>query len=173
MVVIISSLDEVYVKLFDKIAFHLRAILPKRQIHHVGSTAVPGLAGKNIVDVLVSARDIHDIAAIKRRLQKAGFFPGSHSNPADGYVFMASRREETSAGDIHIHIAVAGTTRHDDFLLLRDYLRTHPEETKAYAAAKSAIVRDTNGDRNQYKLRKSKYVAELLGRAQRWKYNCN
>lgn len=86
---------------------------------------------------------------------------------------MASRREETVAGDIHIHIAVAGTTRHDDFLLLRDYLRTRPEETKAYAAAKSAIVRDTNGDRNQYKLRKSKYVAELLGRAQRWKYNCN
>ena len=76
MVVIISSLDEVYVKLFDKIAFHLRAILPKRQIHHVGSTAVPGLAGKNIVDVLVSARNIHDIAAIKRRLQKAGFFLG-------------------------------------------------------------------------------------------------
>ena len=84
---------------------------------------------------------------------------------------MASRREETVAGDIHIHIAVAGTTRHDDFLLLRDHLCTHPEETKAYAAAKSAIVRDTNGDRNQYKLRKSKYVTELIGRARRWKYN--
>lgn len=78
-----------------------------------------------------------------------------------------------SAGDIHIHIAVADTARHDDFLLLRDYLRAHPEEAKAYAAAKYAIVRDTNGDRGQYKLRKSKCVAELLGRARRWKYNHN
>ena len=78
-----------------------------------------------------------------------------------------------SAGDIHIHIAVADTTCHDDFLLLRDYLRTHPEETKAYAAAKYVIVRDMNGDRSQYKLRKSKYVTELLGRARRWKYNHN
>ena len=173
MVVVINPPNEVYVKLFDELAFHLRAILPKRQIHHVGSTAVPGLAGTNIIDRLVSARNIHDIAAIKRRLQKADFFPGSHSDPTNGYVFMASRREETSAGDIHIHIAAIGTARHGDFLLLRDYLRAHPEEAKAYAAAKSVIVRDTNGDRSQYKLRKSKYVAELLRRARRWKYNHN
>lgn len=56
-----------------KLRFTCISILPKRQIHHVGGTAVPGLAGKNIVDVLISARNIHDIAAIKRRLQKAGF----------------------------------------------------------------------------------------------------
>ena len=166
MVVVISPPNETYVKSFDELAFHLRAILPKRQIHHVGSTAVPGLAGKNIIDILVSARNIHDIAAIKHRLQKLIFSLGRIATLRTAtYLWRRGAKKQAQATSISIS--------HDDFLLVRDYLRTHPEETKAYAAAKSVIVRDMNGDRSQYKLRKSKYVTELLGRARRWKYNHN
>jgi len=103
MVVVISPPNETYVKSFDELAFHLRAILPKRQIHHVGSTAVPGLAGKNIIDILVSARNIHDIAAIKHRLQKLIFSLGRIATLRTAtYLWRRGAKKQAQATSISI-----------------------------------------------------------------------
>ena len=143
----------------------------KFPIHHVGSTAVIGIDGKNIVDILISAKTPSDIADIQKQLVAVGYFPSWEPSRRDNYVFMASRREETGAGDAHIHIALEGTEVHDDFLTLRDYLRLNDDEAANYSKAKYTCAEKAKGDRSMYKQYKSEYVSNLLRRARTWRRN--
>ena len=132
------------------------------QIHHVGSTAVPTLDGKNILDILISAKDIEHMNKLRDKLVAIGYFPSLNPSSRQDYTFLASRREETSEGDIHIHLAVADTETHDNFLIIRDYLRSRNDEADQYSSAKYQYVKQANYDRSAYKKLKAAYVDELL-----------
>lgn len=138
------------------------------QIHHVGSTAVPGLDGKNILDILVSAKDSEHMNELRDKLVAIGYFPSLSPSSRKDYIFLASRREETGEGDIHIHLAVADTETHDNFLIVRDYLRSHNNETSQYSSIKYQYAKQANYDRSAYKKLKAAYVDELLQRARKW-----
>ena len=139
------------------------------QIHHVGSTAVPGLDGKNILDILISAKDSERMNELRDKLVAIGYFPSLNPSSRQDYIFLASRREETGEGDIHIHLAVTGTDTHDNFLILRDYLRTYDDEAVRYSNIKYEYAKQANYDRSAYKKLKAAYVDKLLQRARRWK----
>ena len=128
-------------------------------IEHVGSSAV-GIGGKNIIDILVGVKNPREAAD---RLIAAGYFEGNDSH--EDRIFLASRQEETQAGDTHIHVCLKDSPVYCDFLILRDYLRAHPEEAKAYEDHKHEFSEQANRDRKQYKKLKSAYVSELLKRA--------
>ena len=128
-------------------------------IEHVGSSAV-GIGGKNIIDILVGVKNIRKAAD---KLIAAGYFEGNDSH--DDRVFLASRQEETQAGDTHVHVCIKDSPVYHDFLTLRDYLRTYPEEAKAYEEHKHEFSEQAERDRKQYKKLKSAYVSALLERA--------
>ena len=121
------------------------------QIHHVGSTAVPGLDGKNILDILISAKDSEHMNELRDKLVAIGYFPSLNPSSRQDYIFLASRQEETGEGDIHIHLAVADTETHDNFLIIRDYLRSHNDETSQYSSVKYQYAKQANYDRSAYK----------------------
>ena len=102
------------------------------QIHHVGSTAVLGLDGKNILDILISAKDNEHMNELRDKLVAIGYFPSLNPSSRQDYIFLASRQEETGEGDIHIHLALADTETHDNFLIIRDYLRSRNDEADQY-----------------------------------------
>lgn len=133
-------------------------------VEHVGSTAIPKMYGKNILDVLVGVNNSDDFETAIKGLENIGFI-GSEKSRSDEYMFFASDSAETHDGDIHIHIVLRGTKRIDDFLLLRDYLLSHPEEAKAYSNFKRKLIRDGVIDRKEYKHIKADYVSELIQRA--------
>ena len=154
---------------FDAEAKRLRGILgPDVVIEHVGSSAV-GIGGKNIVDILVGVSSADEMISVRDLLASAGYREGHDTHP--DRIFMAWRKDddgvdrETGEGDFHVHIVVVGSEECSNMLVLRDYLRAHPEEALDYYRMKSEFAREAGYDRKKYKALKSVYVKELLERA--------
>ena len=136
------------------------------EIEHVGSTAIPDIKGKNIIDILIGAKNKEQFEKFAQSLTSSGYF-GSEKSKTDIYQFFASRQEETGDGDVHIHLVVVGTGRHDEFLILRDYLLRHKEEADRYLNHKKELISSGVTDRKLYRATKSKYVSELIARAKK------
>lgn len=151
-------------KLYKKVEVSLTKILGKNcVIEHVGSTSIPDMFGKNIIDVLIGAENNFQFEKFAKILTNAGYYP-SFKSKTDEYQFFASKQEETSSGDIHLHLVLKKTNRYNEFLILRDYLLSHPNEAEMYSNHKKQILAN-NKDRKQYKAIKSEYVTNLIIRA--------
>lgn len=137
------------------------------EIEHVGSTAIPDIKGKNIIDILIGAKNKEQFEKFAQTLVSSGYF-GSEKSKTDIYQFFASRQEETGDGDVHIHLIVVGTERHDEFLILRDFLLANENEAKQYSQHKDEILALGQIDRKTYREIKSKYVSALIQRAKDW-----
>jgi GrpB-like predicted nucleotidyltransferase (UPF0157 family) len=133
-------------------------------IDHVGSTAIPDICGKNIIDVLVGADDLEDFQQKLDLISGQGYF-ASQNSKNEIYQFFASKQGETGDGDVHIHLVVKGTDRYEDFLKLRDYLLAFPKEAEAYSNHKKELVGLGVVDRKEYRRVKSEYVSAMIDRA--------
>ena len=136
------------------------------QIEHVGSTAIPNMYGKNIIDILIGAKNINEFNCIKSILEKNKFY-GSKKSKDKEYQFFASTTEETQSGDIHIHLVLKETQRYRDFILLRDYLLVNKSEAEKYSSFKKDLIKNNINDREEYKKIKSEYVSKLIRDARR------
>ncbi|QQS21834.1 GrpB family protein [Candidatus Saccharibacteria bacterium] len=162
--------DSSAVALFQRTHAQLATLLPEAiSIEHVGSTAVPGLAGKGIVDIVIGLADeqrLNDAAAI---LTRHGYYAARDAAKRTDRVFMASRQEETGPGDIHLHLVLQPSTTYDGFIALRDYLCEHPQIAADYYEAKQRFAKQSAYDRETYKTLKGEYVSELLKKALEWR----
>lgn len=136
-------------------------------IEHIGSTSVPGLAAKPTIDVLVVVDDTDEVLARSGPLAALGFEyrPDAWPDPRR-HLFL--RRVVDGRRTHHLHVVPVGSPEIDDYLTLRDYLRTHPAEASAYQDHKHQLVADTGGERDAYVERKAAYVDDLLTRARAW-----
>jgi GrpB-like predicted nucleotidyltransferase (UPF0157 family) len=127
------------------------------QVEHIGSTSVPRLAAKPIIDVLVTVRDITAEEDYLDPLLEAGYElrvrePGH-------------RLVRTPARDVHVHVLEAGDKAAGEYLLLRDRLRADPEDRDLYERTKRALIDEDWPDMNAYAEAKSEVVAEIKERA--------
>lgn len=167
MVQLINQNYEYNKKLYNKVETELRKLFNKSTpINHVGSTAIPNIVGKNIIDVLVGATDKEQFDKYAIILSNNGFFP-SYNSKTDIYQFFASKQEETGSGDIHIHLVVIDTERYNEFLILKQYLLQNSHEAQAYSNHKQLILQQ-NLDRKTYRSVKSEYVSALIARAKEY-----
>jgi GrpB-like predicted nucleotidyltransferase (UPF0157 family) len=130
-------------------------------VEHVGSTAVPGLPAKPIVDMDVVVRVVTDVAPAIKRLVAIGY---TH----EGDLGIAGREAFRAPPDgpyHHLYVVVEGSKPHRDHLDLRDYLRRHPDEADRYAARKREIAFLLEADRQAYVAAKSDLIEEFLRRA--------
>lgn len=152
-------------KLFDEIESELRQILNVDiLITHVGSTAIPDMYGKNIIDVLIGAKDENQFIEIIKILEEQGFIASKKSKD-DSYQFFSSTASETTSGDVHIHLVIKDTERYLEFIILKDFLLQNKEEALKYLNFKKEIINKGITDRREYKKVKSLYVTDLLMRA--------
>lgn len=156
-----------YVKnknLYNKIENELRRVIDINiPIDHVGSTAIPNMYGKNIIDILIGVEDDNEFDKIRDILENNGYYASPKKN--DIYQFFASTKEETKSGDIHIHLVIKDTDRYKEFLILKNYLLNNNDEVKKYSDFKLNILKNGIYNREEYKKTKSKYVSDLLNRA--------
>ena len=150
--------------------YAVKKILKKKfpdntQIDHVGSTAIPYMYGKNIIDILVGVPKENEMDKYSEIIKNLGYFPGRDASGI--YRFFASRNEETESGDIHIHLVYVNTQRYKDFLILKKYLLNNKEERRNYSNIKKKIIKDGYCIRSDYKSIKSEYVTSLLERARK------
>ena len=138
------------------------------RVDHVGSTAVPGLAAKPIVDVQVSGARVQPVDAYRPALEALGYAHTPHPDP-DGVVrYPFFGRPPTRPRAFHVHVAQAYSDHERRHLAVRDFLRTHPDEAAAYERVKRAAAARHPGDRLGYMAAKEAFVDALERRALAW-----
>jgi GrpB-like predicted nucleotidyltransferase (UPF0157 family) len=130
-------------------------------VRHIGSTSVPGLAAKPVVDVLLTVPDVADEPAYLSALEALGL--------ALRVREPGHRMLRTPARDVHLHVLAPDDPAVTDYLDLRDWLRRSPEDRSLYAAAKRALAERSWADMNEYAEAKSPVIAQVLGRARAWR----
>jgi GrpB-like predicted nucleotidyltransferase (UPF0157 family) len=129
------------------------------EVHHIGSTAVPGLGGKGIVDILIGIDNWGQATEIIERLKGIGFL---HVHLKEkGRIFL-SKNTGLSLTNIHIHIAIKQSNVYKEILFFRNYLRENKKEAKNYYNLKKAWLKESNGDRKEYSDLKNKYINNIL-----------
>lgn len=133
-------------------------------IHHIGSTAIPGLLAKPIIDMLGEAKDINKISNFKDEMFKLGFeFKGEYGISQRAYF----NRKNGIA--IHLHIFPENHFQVEKHLLFRDYLLKNVEAVNAYQLKKEELLNAFPKDRQAYQNGKNELVLELTKAAYRWK----
>ena len=133
------------------------------RIAHVGSTAVPGLAAKPIVDVNVAVRDLDDEAAYAPAIESLGVQLRSRDDQHRYFRPFAGRPR-----DVHVHVATPGGVFERRHLLFVDYLRATPQARDRYVATKRAAASRWPHDRLAYTEAKTDVIAPLMAEAERW-----
>ncbi len=132
------------------------------RIDHVGSTAVPELDAKDVIDIQISVRDVAGSESIRPPLERIG------------YVYQATDTDRTQQyfreppGYRRVHVRAAGSFDEQLNLLFRDFLRTHPAAAKDYAREKRSLAGRHRDDREAYVLAKQPTVWRLLLEAHDW-----
>jgi GrpB-like predicted nucleotidyltransferase (UPF0157 family) len=135
------------------------------RVDHVGSTAVPGLAAKPIVDLQLAVDALEPPARYVEALERLGYLFAPDPESPDFHFFgLPAERPRTH----HLHVCAAGSQHELRHRALRDYLRAHPDEVAEYAALKRDLVARHPGDRLAYIDGKDRYVAALERRALAW-----
>lgn len=140
--------DPTWPQQFEELAARLRGWLGDRAlaVHHIGSTSVPGLAAKDVLDVMVSVREDEDFVPVCSALAKHGYRvnPYGHDHPVGATAgpeqWAKGYGSATSGRPVHVHVRVEGRLNHRYALLFRDYLRAHPAMADAYGQAKHRLA---------------------------------
>jgi GrpB-like predicted nucleotidyltransferase (UPF0157 family) len=152
---------------FNRLAADLARDIPDVvAVEHIGSTAVPGMPARDIVDVEVVVTRIQDEAAFSAPLQRLGF---RRFNPPD--LAAAGLRlfvPDDGSGRVHVHVCELGSAQHRRHVAVRDYLRAHPDEARRYADVKREAARLATGSREAYSRAKDRYLQALEHTALRW-----
>ena len=132
-------------------------------IEHVGSTSVPGLAAKPTIDVAIGVRSMEESRAATQPLIDLGYAKGRDNSPDWRYFDIEDRGP--GVPNVHLHVVPFGGRRWNQYLLFRDYLRSHADAATAYAELKRALAEEFGRDRLGYVEAKTDFVNEVLTRA--------
>ena len=163
--VIVTEYDPTWPKLFAAECNRIRIACGPMitRIEHFGSTAVPGMAAKPIVDLLVGVRSLDAFAPHVPQLERIGY-------QNFGAVMLVERLYLRRRGPPHFNIAVAvdGGSWWRAQLALRDYLRARPAEALAYANRKRELFREGVRTFESFTKEKAPYLRALLKRSTAW-----
>ncbi len=135
------------------------------RLEHVGSTAVPGLAAKPILDLQLSVAAMEPRERYVAPLERLRYLFVPDPESPDFHFFAKSAERPRSH---HLHVCEVGSGHEFRHLALRDYLRGHADEVAKYAALKREVVKRHPQDRLAYIEAKEEYVKNLEARALQW-----
>jgi GrpB-like predicted nucleotidyltransferase (UPF0157 family) len=158
---VVVDYDEAWPAWFDELAGPLREALGDlgAEVEHVGSTAVPGLAAKPIIDVDVAVRSAEDVPIAIERLRRLGYvYQGDKGIPGrEAFLWPPGARRH------HLYVVVAGSEPHTAHIRFRDHLRANPEIAARYAALKKELAVRHADDPLVYTDAKSEFVSRHRG----------
>ena len=129
-------------------------------VEHIGSTSVPGLAAKPVIDLMAAAASLDRVTAAEDALAGLGYHPLDARMPGRLFYY----RDEDGQRAYHLHVVTADTWDTRNQRLLRDYLRAHPEDARRYGELKQRLAAEqTDGD--EYTEAKTELIQELTDRA--------
>jgi GrpB-like predicted nucleotidyltransferase (UPF0157 family) len=160
--IVLVSYDSRWPKLFAREASRIRAALASLtiRVEHVGSTSVPGLDAKPIIDIVLVVPDSADESAYVPALESAGYV--LRAREPGWFEHRMLKGPDT---DINLHVFSAGEAEIDRMLLFRDWLRSHDADRAAYLAVKRDLAQRTWRHVLHYAEAKTAIVHEILDRA--------
>ncbi|MEL7317335.1 MAG: GrpB family protein [Pseudomonadota bacterium] len=134
-------------------------------IHHVGSTAIPGILAKPVIDILIEATSLEALDRKHAAFGRAGFIGKGEKGIEGRRYFMKDNDEGVRSH--HIHAFGKGSHHIERHLAFRDYLIAHPDVARAYSHVKKRILADWRGI-DDYIARKASFVIEIERAALEW-----
>jgi GrpB-like predicted nucleotidyltransferase (UPF0157 family) len=132
--------DPAWAEAFERERARLSSLLGPLalRIDHHGSTSVPGLAAKPVIDIQISVESLHPLDRYARLLERAGYVHVPHPDDSFAPFF---HRPASWPHTHHVHVVAAGGEEERRTLAFRDYLRDHPHCAREYEALKRTLVK--------------------------------
>jgi GrpB-like predicted nucleotidyltransferase (UPF0157 family) len=127
-------------------------------IEHVGSTSVPGMAAKPVIDIDVVIPCSSDLPLVTQRLAVLGYQPRGDLGVEDREAF----RKPENQPPHHLYVCVQNTLALRNHIAVRDYLRSHPTEATAYSELKKRLAERFQHERERYGQGKTDFILALL-----------
>lgn len=129
------------------------------EVEHIGSTAVPGLAAKPVIDIMVGVRGFEeDAPACVEALEGIGYECRREAG-VPGRIFFRKFAEDVRT--YHLHLVPAGGSFWREHLLFRDYLRSHPGAAREYERLKRDLAARFGHDRDAYTEAKTEFIRRI------------
>lgn len=173
-IVEIENYDPVWSKLFEEEKEHLLKCLPHniiKRIEHFGSTSIPGMPAKPIVDMLVEVTSLEEtkniIAPILEVQGYDYFWRPTWGDDVPPFYCWFIKRDENGKRTHHIHM-VEKDFEHWDRLYFRDYLIENPGRAKEYARLKNGLSKKYGNDRIAYTKEKTNFILNVTKEAKEY-----
>lgn len=159
-------------KIKEKLLIGLSGI--EINIEHIGSTSVPSLAAKPIIDIDIVYNESPDFETIKKNLEGMGYFHNGNQDVEGREVFKRTGKNENEVLDKishHLYVCKHDCTELQRHLLFRDYLRKHEVARNFYQNLKYQIAEEANNDKKQYanikELKANSFINYIIELSQR------
>lgn len=161
--VVVVDYDPGWVGVFEALREQVAGVLGDTAlaIEHVGSTAVPGLAAKPIIDIDVLLASETMLPEAIERLSRLGYVHQGDLGIPEREAFLTP----AGAPAHHLYVCPPHSREFQRHVAFRDYLRAHPADARGYGDLKKALAAQFRDDREAYMAGKDELVRELLARA--------
>ena len=169
MRVTVVAHDPVWQRDFEEEADHITRALGEIVVflHHIGSTAIPGILAKPIIDILLEVDDISRLDEKRSAMAQLGYeVMGEFGIPGRRYF-----RKDNAAGQRthHVHAFQADSPEVERHLAFRDYMIAHPVEAQSYSSLKQRLAREHPEDIEAYMDGKDPFIKKHEAKAIAWR----
>jgi GrpB-like predicted nucleotidyltransferase (UPF0157 family) len=172
--VVLADPDPSWPEQAARLMTRLTAVMAERarRIDHIGSTSVPGMPAKDIIDLQVVVDDLDAAITSAATSHRAGFvhvvgpFYGIDRHGTHHDEQVAVDADPGRSANVHFHPASSPIWR--EMLLLRDWLRDDQSHREGYASLKRMLAKRADHDVNDYSLDKMPWISQALDRAENW-----
>lgn len=167
----LETYDPAWINRFEAIKVFLQSVFKDKaiKIEHVGSTSIPGMKAKPIIDALIVVEKIEDFTKQKEVMTAAGYEWGENYIAPNTLIFYKTADDGSKTENIHV--CEAGSPKERQFLVMRDYFRTHPEKAKEYSDVKEQSYFANPDDYPAYRKAKSPFLQQMEQEAYLWEEN--
>ncbi len=160
--IVIADYDPAWQGRFRQEEARIRAALGEAalSVEHIGSTSVPALAAKPIVDILLVVEDSAEEASYVPALEEAGYVLRVREPDFDEHRMFRSPQK-----DVHVHVFSAGSKEIERYLLLREHLRENEEDRELYARTKRELAMREWPSMDHYAEAKTEVIEGIIARA--------
>lgn len=136
-------------------------------VHHIGSTSIPGIYAKPVIDILVAVNSIASVDEDSSKMESLGYEAmGEFGIPGRRYF----RKDDPGGVRTHqIHVFESGSAQIERHLAFRDYMIAHPDEARAYSDLKQSLVAKYPESADDYMDGKDEFIKEIDRRASVWR----
>jgi GrpB-like predicted nucleotidyltransferase (UPF0157 family) len=166
--IIVVAYDPNWSKKFREIALPMRQAMGNiaLRIDHIGSTSIPYIAAKPVIDIQISVANFEPFNLIREPLESLGYIWSANNPDKTKRYFRAA----DGGRSLHIHVRKLGSWSEQYSLLFRDYLRANPKDRDKYGNLKLELAEKFRHNRAAYSEAKDPLIWEITKRAHFWSW---